>query len=500
MELARFVRITPRDDPRRGGTGYLLSGDRVLTARHVAREAKSLTVHYAAADKTTKPAEVQEVWEHKDLDVAVLTVETGLAWALCPVDGVAVAEKSPWKSRGWTRTKKPSGTLPVNGMEPLSGEVHEVTEGDTELTLEVTSPPTAAGWWKGASGAPVFCGQRLIGVIWGGPENFAGNRLRATPISALWNDLDFRSLVHRAGLAEEPAAGTGPTEERKRRHQALLDKITARLEAQPRAGTLLAAHGPDSWKRAQSGGPAGLAKAICDSESWTEATEVFDRAQKAAGAAREVGVADTLLDVLLMAIPEIFLRNIGYCGDGGQFLSLDWQTETHAEIALAAHDGRRVLFQPVEAFEEFAEGVGLVPLKVPGLEPPEKAPFLGWNLEKERSAPAWIPLLAQWVRVSKKDRERLAGDVEALAERVSDHLDAEVARDPTENPRRYLLLPAGVVAASAKFIADLRQLVPALHVASYAAGSAQDYNRERREFQRLQTMLHDFEKRKRGSS
>jgi Trypsin len=506
MDLTRFVRITPRDDPNRGGTGYLLSGTRVLTARHVAQETAALTVHFAADPKTLGTAAVNAVWCHDKLDVAVLTIETGLVLPQCPLDGATVSKKRTWDSRGWTRTKKPSGPLPVHGMEALGGDVHEVTAEDTELTLEVTSPPKGAEWWKGSSGAPVFCGQSLVGVIWGGPENFAGSRLRATPVSALWSDPAFRAHVSPSGSTAEGERQdralldnpSGPTAERERRHQLLLAKIAERLEAQPRARALLAKHGPEAWKKARTS--AALAAALCETETWTAAAEVFDRAQKEAVAGREAAVADALVELLLMVIPEIFLRHLDSYGDGGQYMSLDWQTETHAEIALAAFDGRRLRYQPVEVFEDFPEGVGLVPLKVPGQDPPEKAPFLKWNLEKERSAPAWIPLLAQWVKVSEKDRDRHAGDLEALAERVSDHLEALVELDPTENPRFYLLLPASVVASSAEFIADLRRLVPALHVASFGAGSGQDYNRERREFQRLQSMLYDFDKRKRGSS
>ncbi len=104
MELSRFVRITRDGSDTNGGTGYLLHGDLVLTARHVVAGAQDLVVHYDGREGAAETNEVKVAWEGDgDLDVAILAIGTDLRIPRQVLDPRRFRGEVPWRSRGWAR-------------------------------------------------------------------------------------------------------------------------------------------------------------------------------------------------------------------------------------------------------------------------------------------------------------------------------------------------------------------------------------------------------------
>ena len=183
----------------RKGAGYLVRNDLVLTAGHVVADATgSCEVRRFATEGwlTTNIA-----WPGGEgLDAVLLRVEGGDADAghLVPVrlGRFATSDRASCDAVGfpWAqldereqypvrRTERLQGKVdPLSGLDPILGQgllaVH--AEG------AVPSPRTAGGSpWEGMSGAALFCGELLVGVIVVDPKRFGTDRLAAIPAAAL---------------------------------------------------------------------------------------------------------------------------------------------------------------------------------------------------------------------------------------------------------------------------------------------------------------------------
>ncbi|MDX1999117.1 MAG: hypothetical protein SF066_15475 [Thermoanaerobaculia bacterium] len=268
--------------------------------------------------------------------------------------------------------------------------------------------------------------------------------------------------------------------------------MTKILAEDHRVRTLLVDHGLPSWVTAHRVGAAELAGAIYDTECWEDAANAFLRAYQNAEpteVARSV-----LLDLLLMAGPGIYFRDFEDPADGSKLISLPFETDTHAEIAAAAYDGRRLRLQAVPDLGEYPGGLGRIPLRAPKRDNQDGGEaFRGWNLSEGGTARAWVPLLAQWANIAKSDRDRYAEDAVGLAERITTHFRNEVLLNPTEEPHKYLALPARVIAANREFFDDLCSLLQGLPI--YVLEGSDSFNRERNEFGPVLVMLHDQWKR-----
>src|SRR5262249_39235957 len=88
-------------------------------------------------------------------------------------------------------------------LEQLSGTVNPLTRGLAGLhDVAGDSPPAPGGGsdspWGGMSGAAVFCGPLLLGVVGWDTAGFDSRRVTVTPVSALAADAEFCRLVERA--------------------------------------------------------------------------------------------------------------------------------------------------------------------------------------------------------------------------------------------------------------------------------------------------------------
>ena len=179
------------------GTGYFLTSDLVLTASHVVPEAGVTRLEVRTEnDGEWRNANLTPVWRDAALDAVLLRVETPLPDVDEPewLEG-DIQDDAGWRSSGYPDASKiDRGGRPAWKTAGLSGKLLASGgggQGPKELELSVESPPPA-DLWTGISGAPVFVGDRLAGIVKEVPTGFQGARLAAVPSSALLANHGFR--------------------------------------------------------------------------------------------------------------------------------------------------------------------------------------------------------------------------------------------------------------------------------------------------------------------
>jgi hypothetical protein len=468
MDLKRFVRVTAEAGGQRGGTGYLVHGDRVLTARHVIEAATRIAVSFDFDDLTgqhVRTATAEVVWEAEgDLDVAVLGVRTDLRLARQLLHPAPLPGNRPWESRGWALAAPPPGDPEgsiVNSMSPLWGMAPRFATDARQFEVSVEASPAGVEWWRGASGAPVFCDGRLVGVIYGAPEPFDGKRLYAAPIAALWRAAGFREAVGYSG---------GDDDLRRKRMTELVDHLAALLGRSAETAHAIAEEASE-WKRALSdpdhGGAASLAEALSASPSWRAVADAFDRAHDKVShreGPKYAVAAQAMVEILERLLPEIYGATELHLlpgMPGGQLLTLPIETLTLAEVAMAAFDGRGVAFQEVASRQRFPHGRALVKL---GDDRQEQ----GFDFKQEQAFHDWLLLLASWLKLDEDDLRTVSRPErsEALAPLVNLQIERDVRFG---EPRRYFAFSREFAEKHRAFLARVREQVPALHLVELAA-------------------------------
>jgi len=186
------------------GTGYPISENLILTARHVLEPDDRNTCKKIRVCWNYFRSNENQGWFDISDDDIVWRSENGLDAALIrcskptEVKGFGVlsselpCDNTDWASEGFPRVTKCCDT-----RNPASfiGKVCSKATQETYFELTVESHPNKENDWKGASGMPVFVGDKIIGVVQSVPANFDGSRLHATPIWKLLEDKKFCSLI-----------------------------------------------------------------------------------------------------------------------------------------------------------------------------------------------------------------------------------------------------------------------------------------------------------------
>jgi tetratricopeptide (TPR) repeat protein len=183
----------------RVGSGYVVNDGLVLTARHVVNPSSSVEVRPLGQTEWMKAA---VTWSDEAAEVALLRVESGgaggdagtpLRWGMIaghhPVAVTAVG--FPWAQ------VRPDAT---RDTEQLFGHVAPLTglKADRYSVSVTTSAPDRAGGgsgWAGMSGAALFAGPHLVGVVVVDPARFGPDRVVAIPAAVLAPDEEFGRLV-----------------------------------------------------------------------------------------------------------------------------------------------------------------------------------------------------------------------------------------------------------------------------------------------------------------
>jgi hypothetical protein len=172
------VPLAERNDLYNLGSGYLIADGLVLTAAHVLEQAKGAAPREGqGAEAARLGCEWQQAtvaWVDSGRDVAVLacpglSADGGVRWGR-----LTGADPLDWSAVGF----------PVASLEDQAGRQAEHAFGRTSpisdraagrLALTVESREARGGGspWAGLSGAAVFCGDHLVGVITADPRTYA---------------------------------------------------------------------------------------------------------------------------------------------------------------------------------------------------------------------------------------------------------------------------------------------------------------------------------------
>ena len=185
-------------------TGYPIGRDRIITAAHVLKFKSPLIEaffqnHNHPASYSRKPCEV--VWDgRKDhasgaaVDVAVLECELPQHFP----SSIPLLEKHPKGRVDADAQGYPEITRKGNRQAPLDafGKFAPMPMGQREFELHCDDKLNDPEKWKGVSGAPVFVGDQLAGIIYRYQGTHTHDHFKAIAIFRLLEDGRFREAIH----------------------------------------------------------------------------------------------------------------------------------------------------------------------------------------------------------------------------------------------------------------------------------------------------------------
>lgn len=170
--------ITESGRGRRRGSGYRIRADMVLTAAHVVADATETVVRCDADRPGEWSARASVAWADEDSDVAVLTIvppetapvvlETARFGRIADdrhgVIGVHAAGFPLWKRR---RRHDGAHFRELHQADGTVAALSNLRTGKLEMTVTPagTDPDPGTSPWAGMSGAAVWAGSRIIGVV-----------------------------------------------------------------------------------------------------------------------------------------------------------------------------------------------------------------------------------------------------------------------------------------------------------------------------------------------
>jgi tetratricopeptide (TPR) repeat protein len=221
------VFVKPVNGPGRVGSGYRVNETTVLTAGHVVtglpvRSLAQMTAGDEGADRCELRALGERTWTNGSVlwrgtsaDVAII----GLARDVPPVppggpmprwgrvdamEPIAVtAVGFPWAQ------ERPDGARDSEQLFGFIAPATTVKAGLCAVTVQTSAPAGREGGspWAGMSGAALFAGPFLVGVVVVDPARFEAGRLMAAPTAPLLADAELAGLLD---VSADGVAGVGP--------------------------------------------------------------------------------------------------------------------------------------------------------------------------------------------------------------------------------------------------------------------------------------------------
>ncbi|MEU8975282.1 tetratricopeptide repeat protein [Streptomyces monashensis] len=226
--MAEVISAGAEGEGRRCGSGYLLALGLVLTAAHVVDGAVSIRVRFNADQDGQWTARAQRAWSHPSLDIAVLHV---LEESVDPPGTVPVVTRVGFgrivrppvecETMGFPRFKvrEDPAHLGADGEPTQYRDCEHATGSATtwanqrEGTLQIRvgapglDPDRGRSPWEGMSGAPVFSGEALVGVVGKHHRSDGAGTLAAYRVDHWYGHLDadqVDALATLIGLPTRP--------------------------------------------------------------------------------------------------------------------------------------------------------------------------------------------------------------------------------------------------------------------------------------------------------
>ncbi|MET9390451.1 AAA family ATPase [Streptomyces sp. NPDC006624] len=183
------------------GTGFAVAPGLVLTAGHVVRDADRISVR-ALGDETV--LRCRRLWTGERTDAALLQAPHGaLTGEQVRLGALGTLDEADCRAVGFPRFQAGHGT--GNDTEQLAGVIAPgtgVVSGRWQMKVKGDVPPAR---WEGLSGAAVFSGGALIGLVTEALREFVPSRLRVEPLDRIASDQGFAEAWRRVTGAAPPA-------------------------------------------------------------------------------------------------------------------------------------------------------------------------------------------------------------------------------------------------------------------------------------------------------
>ncbi len=342
MDLRRFVQVNSEFAGGGGktGTGYLLGGDRILTAGHVVKDAIRVEILLDGDQGQVVTVPVEEtLWcqnAEDGIDAAVLRCQPvrGIVSSFCLLSGNPLPVQQDWESRGCARTAS-LGTTVADRMEALNGTAPAVAKQAHRFTVTVEAPPENVEYLQGISGAPIFVGGRIFGVIRQARSEFTAWRVDATPMHQLLLLPDFRDAL---GVDLD-------------RWNVTRDRLTSLLSREPEAARAIQSQ--ECWREVlEPMTEREVVSFLCERTTVEELLDVLHGAHKSLMRQRSVKAAQVIEDILAHLLPMFYDRHLlapfSESSSGALILQIPVATPTVAEIVMAAEDRQPYSFRPLE--------------------------------------------------------------------------------------------------------------------------------------------------------
>jgi len=215
--VAEVIVTPPGPGPERRGSGYRVSPASVLTAAHVVDGAARVRVRFNADRPGEWVADATVAWADAEVDAAVLGLAPPAAEAAVdPVGFGRVGERDaviPASAMGFPRFKlrqDQGGPSVYRDSAHAVGTV-AVLANRRQGTLEVTvdpperDPDPARSPWEGMSGAALWSGGRVVGLVAEHHRSDGLGRLAATRVDAWYERLGGERLNRLRDLLALPA-------------------------------------------------------------------------------------------------------------------------------------------------------------------------------------------------------------------------------------------------------------------------------------------------------
>ena len=198
MEPERVVEVwAPAEGRGTFGSGYLVDGAFVLTAGHLLdRAAGGACEVRPLGTSEWRPARLR--WRGAGCDAALLAVES-LGVERARLGRLATTARAACRAVGFPLAQavgERRDTEAIAGtIEPLSA----VKSGLLMVQVESGPPQAGPAGWEGMSGAALWVGSLLVGVIVVVPGGFGAQRVAAVPVAVMAEEPGFA-----AALGESP--------------------------------------------------------------------------------------------------------------------------------------------------------------------------------------------------------------------------------------------------------------------------------------------------------